>query len=65
MVQVGIGGAALAAGRGTSCERLRRRWWGMNESKPACRAFSLAVGAAYVLALVLPARADTLPGALA
>jgi hypothetical protein len=37
----------------------------MNESKPACRAFSLAVGAAYVLALVLPARADTLPGALA
>ncbi len=37
----------------------------MNESKPARRAFSLAVGAAYVLALGLPARADTLPGALA
>ena len=37
----------------------------MNERKPASRVVSLAVGAAYVLALVLPARADTLPGALA
>ena len=37
----------------------------MNESKPARRVFSLAVGAAYVLALGLPARADTLPSALA
>jgi hypothetical protein len=27
MVHVGIGGAAFVAGRGTSCERLRRRWW--------------------------------------
>ena len=37
----------------------------MNERKPASRVVSLAVGAAYVLALGLPARADTLPGALA
>jgi outer membrane protein len=37
----------------------------MKLSKPACRVVSLAVGAAYVLALGLPARADTLPGALA
>jgi outer membrane protein len=37
----------------------------MNESKPARRVVSLAVGAAYLLALGLPVRADTLPGALA
>jgi outer membrane protein len=37
----------------------------MNESKPASRAFALAVGAACALALGLSARADTLPGALA
>jgi outer membrane protein len=37
----------------------------MNESKPACRVFALAVGAGCALALVLSAKADTLPGALA
>jgi outer membrane protein len=37
----------------------------MNENKPAGRVFALAVGAAYVLSLWVPARADTLPGALA
>ena len=37
----------------------------MNENKPADRVVALAVGAAYLLTLWLPARADTLPGALA
>ncbi len=37
----------------------------MKESKPACRVYALAVGAACALALGLSARADTLPGALA
>ncbi len=37
----------------------------MNESKPACRVYALAVGAACALAFGLSARADTLPGALA